>query len=126
MSAKGRINMILPFRGHGYLVVVFYVGALVLTQLAVDSILGEGFYTSHSLPKYIAVAVGALLCWIVGNWLNSRHSPTRLMDLDTGQQFVVTPPRHEFLYLRMEHWGLLGAAACFVITVLSEFGVVRF
>ena len=63
--------MILPFRGYGYLVVVFYVGAFILTQLIVDSILDEGLYTSRTWPKYIAVAVGAILCWLVGRWLHS-------------------------------------------------------
>ncbi len=100
-ECQREINMILPFRGHGYLVVVFYVARISPDSLAVDSLLGEGFYTSHSLPKYIAVAVG--VCF-AGSWKLAEfsHSPTRLMDLDTGQQFVVPPPRHEFLYLRME------------------------
>jgi len=118
--------MILPFRGHGYLVVVFYVGGFILTQLIVDSILGKGFYTSLTWPKYIAVAVGALGCWLVGRWLNSREPARRLMDLDTGEELVLPPPSHELLYLKMETWGLIGAVACIVITILSEFDVVRF
>lgn len=118
--------MILPFRGHGYIVVVFYVGAFILTQLIVDSILGEGLYTSRTWPKYIAVAIGALLCWLVGRWLNSGAPPKRLRDLDTGEEFVLPPRSHELLYLKVEYWGLLGAVACIVITLLAEFGVVRF
>ena len=118
--------MILPFRGYGYLVVVFYVGAFILTQLIVDSILGEGLYTSRTWPKYIAVAVGAILCWLVGRWLHSGVPPKRLRDLDTGEEFALPPPSHEFLYLKVEYWGLLGAVACIVITLLAEFGVVNF
>jgi hypothetical protein len=118
--------VILPFQGHGYLVVVFYVAAFLLIQLTVDSILGEGFYTAHAWPKYIAVAVGALLCRLVGTWLNSRTPSKRLLDPDTGEEFVLAPTRHEFLYLKMERWGFLGAAICMIITVLSEFDVVRF
>jgi hypothetical protein len=118
--------MILPFRGHGYLVVVFYAGALILTQLIVDGILGKGVYTSHSWPKYVAVAVGAVSCWLVGRWLNSREPTWRLMDLDTGEEFVLPPPSHEFLYVKIETWGIIGAVACVVITMLAEFDVVRF
>ncbi len=118
--------MILPFHGHGYLVVVFYVGALILTQLIVDWLLGKGFYTSHTWPKYVAIAVGAASCWLVGRWLNSREPARRVMDLDTGKEFVLPPPSHEFLYLRMERWGIIGAVACLVITILAEFDVVRF
>jgi hypothetical protein len=88
--------MILPFRRHGYLVAVFYVGALILTQLIVDSFKGAGFYTSHSWPKYLGIGMGALLCWIVGKWLNSGKVSRRLRDLDTGQEVVVPPQYHEF------------------------------
>ncbi len=123
---RGCQTMILPFRGHGYLVVVFYVGAFVLAQFIVDSILGEGFYTSHPWPKYIAVAMGALVCWLAGRWLNSGEPPKRLRDLDTGEEFVLPQPTHEFLYLKVEYWGLLGAVACIVITLLGEFDVIRF
>jgi hypothetical protein len=69
--------------------------------------------------------MGALLCWLVGRWLNSGE-PKRLRDLDTGEEFVLPPPSHEFLYVKVEYWGLLGAVACIVITLLAEFGVVRF
>lgn len=118
--------MILPFRGHGYLVIVFYVGSLILTQLVVDSIMGEGVYTANPWPKYVAVAIGAALCWIVGSWLNSAQAPKRLLDLDTGEEFVQPSPSHEFLYLKVEYWGLVGAIACIAITFLGEFDVVRF
>ena len=118
--------MILLSRGHGYLVIVFYFGALVLTQLAVDFFDGEGFYTSHAWPKYLAIGVGALLCWLVGKWLNSGKLSRRFKDLDTGQEVVVPPQYHEFLYVRMEYWGLLGAAACIIITFLFALDVVRF
>lgn len=118
--------MILPFRGHGYLVVVFYVGGFILTQLIVDWIHGKGFYTSHTWPKYAAVAVGALACIVVGRWLNSREPARRLRDLDTGEEFVLPAPSHELLYLKVETWGFIGAVACIVITVLAEFGVVQF
>lgn len=118
--------MILPFRGHGYLVVVFYIGALVLTQLTVDFVKGEGFYTCHSWPKYLGIGVGALLCWVVGKWLNSGKLPRRFKDLDTGKEMVVPPQYHELFYVKMEYWGLLGAAACFVITLLSQFDITRF
>jgi hypothetical protein len=118
--------MILPFRRHGYLVAVFYVGALVLTQLIVDFFKGAGFYTSHSWPKYLGIGMGALLCWLVGKWLNSGKVSRRLRDLDTGQEIVVPPLYHEFLYFKMEYWGLLGAAACFVITVLAQFDIIHF
>jgi hypothetical protein len=118
--------MIVPFRRHGYLVIVFYVGALVLTQLLVDLVEGAGFYASHSWPKYLGIGLGALLCWIVGKCLNSGKVSRRLRDLDTGQEVVVPPQYHEFLYVKMEYWGLLGATACFVITVLAQFDIIHF
>ena len=62
----------MPFiRGHGYLVIVFYFGALALTQVIVNSIFGQGFFVLNAWPKYVAVALGSLLCWTVGKRLNS-------------------------------------------------------
>jgi hypothetical protein len=116
--------MLLPFRGHGYLVIVFYVGGLIVTQLGVDWVLGKGVYTARAWPKYLGVGLGALLCWVVGKWLNSRVAPKRVMDLDTGQEFTLPAPSHEFLYVRMEYWGLLGAIASIVLTALSELKVI--
>jgi hypothetical protein len=112
-------------RGHGYLVLVFYVGALILTQLITDSILGEGFYTAHEWPKYLGIGVGALLCWVIGRWLNSGAAK-KLMDMETGEEVMLPAPRHDFFYIKMEHWGLIGAASCVVLTALSEMDVIHF
>lgn len=112
-------------RGHGYLVLVFYAGALILTQLITDLIGGEGFYTAHAWPKYLAIGAGAVLFWVVGKWLNSGASK-RLLDLETGEEFIMPAPRHDFFYVKIEHWGLIGAIGCVVLTVLSETGVIRF
>jgi hypothetical protein len=113
------------FRGHGYLVLVFYAGALILTQLIIDLILGDGFYTAHAWPKYLGIGMGALLCWVVGRWLNSGAAK-RLMDLETGEEVVAPAPRHDFFYIKIEHWRLIGALGCVVLTALSEMGVIRF
>ncbi len=88
--------------------------------------MGDGFYTSHAWPKYSAVALGALLCRVVGSWLNSAGRPKRLRDLDSGEEFVVPPPTHEFLYIKMDYWGVIGVVASIVISVLGEFDVIRF
>jgi len=113
------------YRGHGYLVLVFYAGALILTQLTTDSILGEGFYTAHPWLKYLGIGAGALLCWVVGRWLNSGVTK-RLMDMETGEEVMLPAPRHDFVYIKIEYWGLIGAIVCVVLTVLSEMEIIRF
>ena len=118
--------MLLPFRGHGYLVIVFYVGGLIVTQLVVDWFLGKGVYTTRPWPKYLGIGVGAVLCWVVGKWLNSRVPPKRVMDLDKGEELVLPAPSHEFLYLKMEYWGLIGAIGSIVLTVLAELRIINF
>jgi hypothetical protein len=110
------------FRGHGYLVIVFYFGALVFTQVVSDSIFGKGFYAFNAWPKYVAVALGSLLCWTVGKWLNS-NAARRLVDLKTGEDVVLPLRRHDFFFIRVEYWGVIGATACIVSTVLWESGV---
>jgi hypothetical protein len=110
-------------RGHGYLVIAFYFGALALTQIIVDHLFGKGFYTFNAWPKYVAVAIGSLLCWAVGNWLNSG-SAKRLVDFETGEEVVLPRKRHDFMFIKVEHWGVIGAIACIVFTALSEFKAV--
>jgi len=112
-------------RGHGYLVLVFYAGALILTQLIIDFILGGGFYNAHTWPKYLGIGLGALLCWVVGKWLNSGAA-RRLMDMETHEEVVLPTPRHDFFYIKMEHWGIIGAVSCVILTVLSEAGIIDF
>ena len=112
------------FRGHGYLVIVFYFGALVLIQLAVDSFYGKGFYAFNAWPKYLAVALGSLLCWVIGRWLNSG-GVRRFVDPKTGKEVVTTAPRHDFLFVKVEYWGVIGAIACIVSTALWELGTFR-
>jgi hypothetical protein len=58
--------------------------------------------------------------------MNAAREHISVKDLDTGQEFVSRPQYHKFLYLKMEYWGLLGAAASIVITFLFELDVVRF
>jgi len=116
--------MLFVWHGHGYLVPVFYVAALILTQLLVDHVLGDGFYTATAWPKYLAIGLGGLLCWAVGRSLNSGAA-RRLVDPETGQEVFLEPPRHDFIFIKVEYWGLIGAIACIALTVFSELGIVQ-
>jgi hypothetical protein len=119
-------DQVMPFvfRRHGYLVIVFYFGALVLMQVLVDSIFGTGFYAFNAWPKYVAVALGSLLCWTVGKWLNSGAGK-RLVDTETGKEVVLPAPSHDFLFIKVEYWGVIGAIACIVSTALWELGIIQ-
>jgi len=118
--------MFFVWRDYGYLVVVFYFGALLLTQLVVDHLLGEGFYSATTWPKDLGVGLGALLCWTVGRWLNSgAGAGRRLVDPETGEEVVLKASRHEFFFIRVEYWGIIGVIACIVLTALSELGIVQ-
>jgi hypothetical protein len=116
--------MMFVWHGHGYLVLVFYVAALILTQLVVDHVQGDGFYTATAWPKYLGIGVGALLCWVVGRWLNSGAG-RRLVDPETGEEVILPAPSHDFIFIKVEYWGLIGSIACVVLTALSEFGIVQ-
>lgn len=103
------------------LVIVFYFDALVLMQVAVDSIFGKGFYAFNAWPKYMAVALASLLWWLVGKWLNSGVA-TRQVERETGKEVILPAPRHDFLFVKVEHWDGIGAIACIVSTALWELG----
>lgn len=69
----------LIWSGHGYLAPVLIFIGLMLTQLTIDMVFGNNYYTQTSWPKISAFIVAALLCWFVGLQLDNayKHQNTK-------------------------------------------------
>lgn len=101
--------------GRGFLVAVIAVGALLLTQLVVDSISGdENFYQKNSWPKTVAMLVAALLTFGLHKLL-SQEKPKVLIDQETGQEFEIHG-NHSLFYIHVKWWP-------FIFVILGIFSI---
>ncbi len=103
--------------GLGFLVAVIVFGSALACNLGFDAALGKGFYESHLWTVGVAMLLAAAAVWPLGIWLRGR--PTReVVDVDTGEQFVLDPLHHSLLFIPVHIWGPLlvtiGSILCIV------------
>jgi hypothetical protein len=108
---------VIIWKGWGFLVAVIGFGCLLLSELAVEAVLGDSdYYQAHGWPKFAAFAVAAALVWFVSKRLNARPAKV-LLDPETGRQ-VILKPSHSLFFVRMEYWApifvVLGIILLFV------------
>jgi hypothetical protein len=78
------------WRGRGFLVVIIAVAALILTQMAVDGMNSEGYYSAHSFPQILAGIFAAIPIWFLGKKWNDESDR-----------------RHELFFIPMQYWALI-------------------
>ena len=87
----------------GILVLVLFVVAYLATQVGVDAVWGEGFYTAHEWPKLVAGLLAAVAIGAVGWQLNRKE-----------KAWATT---HRFFFVPMQYW----APVVLVVTAWSFF-----
>ena len=97
--------MLIVWRGYGWLVPVVVFAALLLSQLSVDAIYGEGFYTANAWPKQVAFVAAGFLVGAIGFYLN--HIKRQLLvDHETGEP-VGKAPSHTLFFIPIEYWAVI-------------------
>ncbi|MDJ0498720.1 MAG: hypothetical protein QNJ89_12880 [Acidimicrobiia bacterium] len=104
--------MLIVWRGLGWLVPVFAFAALLLSQLAVDAVYGDGFYTANAWPKQVAFIVAAFSIAILGAYLNHTKRQM-LVDEETGE-VVGKAPAHSLFFIPIEYWAIVVLALLFM------------
>jgi hypothetical protein len=94
--------------GLGFLVVVFFIGSFVFSQLVFNAFFGIGFYETHMWVKGIAFLLSALLCWFVGNYLKKRKVQ-KAIDSKTGKEIEIDHSNNRLFFIQMNIWGLIFA-----------------
>ena len=97
--------MLVVWRGFGWLVPVVVFAALVLSQLSVDSLYGEGFYTANTWPKQAAFILGAIAVGLLGFILNHVKRQI-LVDEETGEP-LGKAPSHSLFFIPIEYWAII-------------------
>lgn len=103
--------MLIVWRGFGWLVPIVIFAALILSQLSLDAVYGEGFYTANAWPKQAAFIVAAFSVGFLGIYLN--HSKRQiLIDEETGEP-VGKAPAHSLFFIPIEYWAIIVLALLF-------------
>ena len=103
--------MLVVWRGFGWTVPVVVFGALILSQLSVDAVYGDGFYTANTWPKQAAFIVAALFVGFLGFFLNHKKRGV-LIDEETGEP-VGKAPAHSLFFIPIEYWAIIVLALLF-------------
>ena len=103
--------MLVVWRGFGWLVPVLVFAALILSQLSVDAVYGEGFYTANTWPKQVAFVVAAFSIGFLGFFLNHKWRQI-LIDEETGEA-VGKAPAHSLFFIPVEYWAVIVLALFF-------------
>ena len=93
------------WQGLGFLAAVIPFVVLVLTQLGVDAIAGEGYYTVNDWTHLLAVLIAAPMVGGFGYYLN-RQPGKVLIDPETNQK-VELKRRHTLFWIPMEYWSIV-------------------
>ena len=112
------------WRGWGILTVVTLFGGLLLAQLAVDAVAGDGTYESNSFMfGGLGLVVGGIATYFLGRWLDRRDRPRNLVDEATGER-VVMQARNDLFWVSMRTWGLIGIVAGVTMFLLGVYELV--
>lgn len=103
--------MLIIWRGYGWLVPVVILGVMALSQLAVNALYGDGFYTANAWPKNVAVILAALSIGLLGLYLNYIKRRT-LVDEETGEDLGKSPS-HYLFFIPIEYWAVITLALFF-------------
>ena len=113
----------LIWRGWGIVAVVLLFGGLLVAQLVVNAVAGEGTYEGNSqLYGGIGFVLGGVATFILGRWLERRNPPRQLIDPATGEQ-VELHTKNDFFWIPMTTWGLIGIVGGLILAVGGAFGV---
>lgn len=93
------------WQGLGFLAAVIPFAVLVLTQLGIDAVAGESYYTANDWVKLLAVLIAAPMVGGLGYYLN-RQPGKVLIDPETNQK-VELKRRHTLFWVPMEYWSIV-------------------
>ena len=104
--------MLVVWRGFGWLVPIVFFAALIMSQLSVDAVYGDGFYTANAWPKQAAFLLAAVLIALLGFFLNYKRRKI-LIDEETGRD-LGKAPAHSLFFIPIEYWAVITLALLFL------------
>ncbi len=101
------------WKGLGFLVLVQFFVVLMLFQVSVDAINGQGFYTANDWPRQAAMIAASISIFPVGLLLN------RSQNVVEASAISEPPPRqtarHALFFIPYQHWMWAGLGALLLL-----------
>jgi len=91
--------MVFIWRGAGMLSLVIPFCVALAGELSIDGLMGKGYYSSHKAIPALSLAIGGVLVWLMGRYLNSEKR--RFRTLPTGETVMVRNT-HTLFWIPME------------------------
>ena len=87
--------------------IVIALAAFVGMEYTVEAInADESFYQNNGWPKIVGAAIGGVVIWFLGNYLNRKTNDRELLDPKTGERMVLqTGGGHSLFFIPMQFWG---------------------
>ena len=110
--------MLIIWRGSGGLVIIAGILVCLVTNIVTSKAFDESnYFQAHLWPKLAALGITGLMCWFLGRYLHSRP-PQLVLDETTGEE-VELKPRHDFMFIKIEYWGVIYILIAFVVLVMN-------
>lgn len=104
----------IAYKGKGYLGLLVPALFVVVVNLTVDSILGDGYYKAHKYIPAFTVILAGITLWKIGKGLNDKE-PRELMDLKT-REIVTIKDTHSIFGIPLEYFAGIITAIGILIT----------
>jgi len=104
----------ISWTGLGFTVPVIALASLVIAQMGTDSLMGDGYYTTHAWARLAGSAFAGFVLWTSGSWLNKGAEALLSKDEneDEGEEEAEEAPDiHTFFSIPMQYWGFIVAVA---------------
>ena len=112
--------MIVIWRGAGAVVFLIGIFACLIMNIVTAKLFDETNYFHENLwPKIVALWFSGIASWFLGRYLNSRPEQVRI-DETTGQE-VRYRQAHDFMFVKMEYWGVGFVTIGLILLVLRLF-----
>lgn len=91
------------WRRKGWLVPVILFISYLMSQIGINSVMGDGYYQSNEWTKNLALILAALLVALFGYWVNHKKRET-VVDEDGNEKKSAS---HTLFFIPVEYWAII-------------------
>ena len=94
--------------------------AALFVNIVTSAVFNEdNYFQAYLWPKLVALGIIGVFFWFLGRYLHSR--PGQLVIDETGQE-VEQKPCHDFMYIKIEYWGVIFILIGLVLVIMRLAG----
>ena len=97
--------MFVIWKGWGILAVIIPIVFILIVELLVNAVFGEGFYQKSSWTLSLVLMLSAVLIYIVGIKLNGKKGKI-VIDKESGEEMELKST-HSLFWIPLQYWGFV-------------------